>query len=172
MDIERLNRWIRASYATALIEPAMLFQIQGLGKIDAVLFSKDLMFREIRDENNTDSVDWMDLNDSITLSYLWVLGSYEIIRTLNERFGEKDKSSPHYIKSLDLKKLFARLRVPLAKFEPEKRHSSTDAKVAYPALNSTHGIAWQISAEHFVPRGELSEAFISFMEWLRNSQGS
>ena len=169
MDNIRYQRWVQASHAVARIEPFMTLTIQGLGKIDSELFEKDQRHHEMLNENSPTSQEGVDLTDSITLSYLWILGAYEVVRTLNQRFREKPaQTETRYLKSQELKKLFERIRIPLAKFEPSSRHKKTDFKIAYPALNSTHGIAWQVAGNHFISRDELAEALIEFVEWLRD----
>jgi hypothetical protein len=62
---------------------------------------------------------------------------------------------------------FERLRMPLAKFEAAGRHKKTDLKIAYPALNSQHGIAWQVSENTFISRGELADEFLALLESWR-----
>lgn len=169
MDNTRLQRWVRASHALASIEPFMVLTVQGLGKIDAELFHRDQQYREFKIENNTTVEEGIDLTGPIILSYLWVLGAYEVIRTVNQRFKAiGELSAPNYIRSQELKKLFERIRIPLAKLEPSNRHKKTDSSIAYPALTPAHGIAWQISENHIISRGELSTA----LEWLRNKHGN
>ena len=139
----RLEQWINASHGVGKIEPFMVIQIQGIGRIDSTLFENDRKYisMKLQGENKSPE-EWSasDLTDSVTLSYLWVLGAYEIIRSLNERL-KIDQSSAQYQKSLALKKLFSRIRVPLAKLEAEGRHKKTDSKVAWPLLTPEHGIA-------------------------------
>lgn len=169
MDNIRFERWVRASHALATVEPFMTVTVQGLGKIDSELFQKDQQYRKLRIDNNMAVQEAVNLIDSVTLSYLWVLGAYEVIRTITQRFKQTDGlTALRYLKSQELKKLFERVRIPLAKFEPSERYKKTDSKVAYPGLTFEHGIAWQVSEKDFISRGELSEAFIEFMEWLRN----
>ncbi|ODT77908.1 MAG: hypothetical protein ABS69_08310 [Nitrosomonadales bacterium SCN 54-20] len=169
MDNMRFERWIRASHALATVEPFMTLTVQGLGKIDLELFQKDQQYRKLCIDSNMGVQEATNFTDFFTLSYLWVLGAYEVVRTITQRFKQTDgPTAPRYIKSQELKKLFERVRIPLAKFEPSERYKKIDSKVAYPSLTFEHGIAWQVSEKDFISRGELSEAFIKFMEWLRN----
>ena len=109
------------------------------------------------------------LSYHITLSYLWVLGAYEIIRSIRQR---NKKAGLNDEKLTSLLRKFERLRMPLAKFEPANRHKRTDSEIAYPALNDLHGITWQISEEVFISRGELANEFLSLLEGWRNEISS
>ena len=54
--------------------------------------------------------------------------------------------------------------MPLAKFEPAERHQKTDFHIAYPVLNSDYGVAWQVSEDAFISRGELADQFLHLLE--------
>ena len=68
----------------------------------------------------------------------------------------------HDIKNLKYE--FERIRIPLAKMEPARRHADTDSKIAYPALNSNFGISWRVSEEKYVVRRELSDNLLILIE--------
>jgi hypothetical protein len=144
--------------------------IQGLGRIDVALVASDELF--IADfENNRNSLDEnLKLNDRFTLSYLWVLGGYEVVRTICQRIKEKRDGIPNEVEAKfeELKKEFNRLRVPLAKMEPASRHKNTDSHFAYPAIN-TKGIAWQVSQDVFITRRDLADRFLDALEIARNN---
>ena len=167
MDITRNQRWKRSSIALLQIEPFMMHTVVELGRIDSDLFVKDIGFRKLRTTLEGSSDEWVQLTESITLAYLWVLGTYEVIRTIDQRYKELGLSAERE-RSLKLKQIFERLRIPLAKLEPAKRHKETDFSFAYPALNESHGIAWKVSDTTVISRGELSSAFLEFLESLRS----
>jgi hypothetical protein len=156
----RFERWVKASFVTARYESFMPATVQGLGQIDHMLYAEDQRLVSQAPENAEPSA----LTLHITLSHLWVLGAYEVLRTMHQRCREGSGVDESV---RDLLRKFERLRVPLAKFEPAGRHRATDTKIAYPALNTQHGVAWQVADDVFIPRGQLSEEFLSLLERKR-----
>jgi len=172
MDRARYNRWKRASLALLPFEPFLTQIVQQLGKIDASLYAKDGRYREIRARNNAIPGEWEELTESATLAYLWVLGAYEVIRTIDQRFSELGShAAGQYGQSATVKHCFERVRIPLAKLEPAKRFKSTDTGFAYPALNASHGLGWQVAEGVVISRGELSTQFLEFLEGLKLVHG-
>ena len=172
MDETRFERWIKASISTAKFDPHMMRTIQGLGQLDVELIDKDQVYlSEFRNRNEFDDSDFA-LSQQITVSYLWVLGAYEAIRTMGQRIREKeDLVSEDMRKSfVNVRGTFNRLRLPLAKMEAARSHKDTDSRIAYPALNLNEGIAWQVSEDTFITRKELSDQFLCLLEGHRVEQ--
>lgn len=150
----------------------MMPGIQSLGRLDVKLIAEDAGFLkdfEIK-INNLEANDL--LNDRITISYLWVLGAYESIRTICQRIRENENlvSSDIAEKFNNLKRKFNRLRVPLAKMEPASTHRATDSHIAYPGININLGIAWQVAEKTLISRRELSDEFLEVLEAARVDQ--
>lgn len=170
MDRTRYNRWKRASFALLQFEPFLAQTVQQLGKIDASLYEKDGRYREIRTRSDAMPGEWEELTESTTLAYLWVLGAYEVIRTIDQRFRELGlHTAGQYSQSTTIKHSFERVRIPLAKLEPANRYKSTDTSFAYPALNSSHGLGWKVAEGVVISRGELSSQLLEFLEGLKPS---
>ena len=141
--------------------------VQGLGHLDSSLIVDDESF--LSDfENKRNSIDEsIKLTERFTLSYLWVLGSYELVRSICQRIGENrvvvsDETAQRF---RELKKEFNRLRVPLAKMEPASVHKNTDSHIAFPALDPQKGIAWQVSEDVFVTRRDLADRLLAVLEF-------
>lgn len=100
------------------------------------------------------------------MSYLWVLGAYELVRTIDDLF----RKNPGFVcpdvkkETERVKQLFARLRVPLVKLQPAHSHKSTDFSVPTPAVQGWRGAAWEIAPEPFVARRDLSDALLSLFK--------
>lgn len=161
----RLHRWVSASFAAAPDERYMPVTIQGLGRLDHDLYAFDRQLLSATGVLHSDG-DEGALSYHITLSYLWVLGAYEVIRAMKQRKWGANKDDQALVHLL---RKYERIRMPLAKFEPARRHENTDSKIAYPVLNSEHGVGWQVAPEVFISRGELSDAFLSWLESRRTS---
>jgi len=148
----------------------MIPVLQGLGRLDCQLIAEDLRFLQLTQEARATIRESLRLTDHFTISYLWVLGAYELVRTLDQRC-DPDVSLhgtelTHRVRSL--KHRMERLRVPLAKMEPAKRYPG-DSPIAYPGISSQFGVAWQLAANTFVSRRELSDALLQLAEDIRRA---
>jgi len=166
MEHRRYVRWVNASKVLEKVRPYMLVVAQGLGRLDAKLISEDAGPPQAPGDPVAATAEGLRLMDHLTLSYLWVLGAYELVRTIDQRCREDRSLFPHQTTAhlTTLKHQFERLRIPLAKMEPAKRYRQTDGPIAFPAIHQTRGLAWQVSPNHFIPRRDLSDAFLAFLE--------
>lgn len=171
MDHARYRRWILGSRALLFIEEALVFTVQELGRIDAQLYERDKRYRQIRVSNNGTEEEWRQVSESLALGYLWALGSYEVIRTLDQRFREGGARWEHLRSfSRPVKHQLERVRIPLAKLEAPKSKNSPGRTIAHPALTAMHGLGWVLSPDEVVARTELSDHFLSFLEHVRSAQ--
>jgi hypothetical protein len=110
----------------------------------------------------------VEFSGRLTLSYLWVLGAYEIVRTLDQRTREASAGTPSPVaeRITATKHLFERVRIPLAKFKAARRNPN-DSPIAYPAVSPVHGIAWLVADNSFISRRQLSDAFLALLSDLR-----
>jgi hypothetical protein len=159
-DVPRFHRWVKASFATTRYERFMPVTVQGLGRLDKDLFKQDKKLLAGLDLYQ-DGGDPGAISYHLTLSYLWVLGVYEVLRSINQscrNSGNKDDQIDSVLRK------YERLRIPLAKFEPAKKHKDTDSKIAYPSINPQVGIAWQLGDDFHVSRADLSDSFLELLE--------
>ena len=164
-DTERNKRWVSVSHKLAAFDHFIVVTAQGLGKLDSKLLKEDEMLVQQRSTSNP----FGDMSDHITMSYLWVLGTYEIIRSLDQRAKDDANFLPEIKERLQqLKWRFERLRIPLAKFEAAKKHSETDSHIAYPGINVELGIAWQVSEDTWITRRELSDSMLELLEDIKS----
>lgn len=172
MNNSRHERWVKASISTAKFELFMTPQIQSLGRLDIKLIDEDAEFLKDFEKNRNDLEANGLLNDRMTISYLWVLGAYEAIRTMCQRIRENQELVSPDIAELfnNLRRKFNRLRVPLAKMEAASAHKTTDSHIAYPGINLTLGIAWKVAEDTFISRRELSDDLLSVLEGGRTDQ--
>lgn len=168
IDQTRYAEWVRLSHKTAKFQAFMAFTIQGLGKFDAKLMAEDRHYLSLPEAERLGIERSMELTDRLISSYLWVLGAYEVIRSIDQCCREDSSLlNGEQINNVEsVKHLFERVRVPLAKFEPARRFSETDSAVAYPSLSRERGIAWQVADGVFIARGELSECFLKLLREL------
>jgi hypothetical protein len=168
MEVNREVRWSQAvSSALYKVAPLeMVIQLQALGRLDAQLIADDQHFCDPNSKS-----DGFAFNDHLLPSYLWVLGAYEVIRTLYERCKERPElREDHRTRLREIRDRFTRLRIPLAKFEAAKAHQDTDFSLAWPALHPTLGIAWKVAQGIYISRRELSDAFLELLEAIVPTQ--
>jgi hypothetical protein len=169
IDQPRFAEWVRLSHRLGPFEPFMITAVQGLGRLDAQLIAEDREFIRARTANEVEIEPSFALTDRFTHSYLWVLGSYEIVRSVAQRCSE---SPPAFVTTeianamRVTKAQFERVRVPLAKFEAAKKFASSDSTVAFPAIHPEHGISWRISQDTYISRESLSHAFLETLRLL------
>src|SRR4030042_3487944 len=90
MSTERIERWVKASQGVGRIEAFMIVVVQGLGRVDSKLIEEYRLWMEQSDNSDNAAIaKSIKLTDLFTLSYLWVLGAYELIRTISERCQEE-----------------------------------------------------------------------------------
>ncbi len=167
MEEQRYSRWVNSSYALAGVETFFIVILaQQLGKLDVNLIIEDKRFFDLP-QASRESIEEADrLNDRFVLSYLWVLGSYELIRTWRNRV--KDRIDPTtYSRIDDVYEKFRRVRIPLAKMEAAKGYETIDSSIAFPALHKDLGISWQLSETTYVSRRELSDSLLGLLESMR-----
>jgi hypothetical protein len=165
---DRFERWIKVSIGLMRFEPHLMGLVQSLGDMDVKLCGTDEKLVDDYCQKNI-SPDYENIQGHLTQSYLWVLGAYEVVRTLTQRMSENQCNDPPQVfeSFRQVKARFARVRVPLAKFEPASIHKKTDSHIAYPGFAFDLGIAWQVSEGVIVSRRELSDALLSALEHAR-----
>ncbi|WP_105180524.1 MULTISPECIES: hypothetical protein [Pseudoalteromonas] len=163
-DNERRVRWINVSHVASQYDPFMVITIQGLGDLDSKLVVED---RKIVDtEKSFDPTSSLSVH--FTNSYLWVLGAYEIVRCLSQHSRNSSSFFYQFKKEIDeLKMLFTRIRIPLAKFEPAGKFKLTDSDIAYPSLHHELGVSWQVAENVHINRFELSDKLLILLEFIR-----
>ena len=169
MVTDRLDRWMKTSHSIEKIEPFMVPILQGLGRLDCQLMSDGERYRELAESEQNTVDENLLLFDRITLSYLWILGVYELIRSLDQRCEEKSEifGEDLRVEVKDYKKEIERLRIPLAKFEPAKRHPA-DSPIAHQMLDGTSGdIAWGLQPVVIFSRTDLSQKLLLLMEKIQ-----
>jgi hypothetical protein len=167
MDIELYEKWVTRSFQwiRSNKDQNLPHHIQMLGIVDAEL--RGIRRQHIFDAQGVpieDEYGILMLERYQIKAHLWVLGAYEVVRMIGQRLWEDDSlaqdSSIEAVK--ETKKLFERLRIPLAKLEASKRHKKTDYDVPYAGVGD-RGLGWQVSDETIIYQEDLSEQlFVMF----------
>lgn len=141
---------------------------QGLGRKDCKLRVEESLRRCTEGSSIENST---RLTDVVFESYLWVLGAYELVRSVNQRVQKGDVDfgeEPRQDLAL-LKKRFERFRIPLAKYEAANKYKE-DAPIAYPIVSRDGFVGWAVTTDEFITRQELGNMLLAFLEQLRHAQ--
>ena len=160
-DGDRNVRWVKCTECINNTRIILKCNIQGLGRLDSSLIVDDNYLMN----NKPFKVNpFGDLSNHYTLSYLWVLGAYELVRTLYQYSYSKDreKLNSNTVVLDKLKSEFAELRVPLAKHE--KKGNKAIKVIPFPAFTYEFGTSWLISSDRYISRRELSDKMLSAFE--------
>lgn len=174
------RRWVRASYAIGRIgeDPFgghLTYEIQSLGRLDAELRAQDPAIEALfADENREES---LDLSRYLDLSRLWVLGGYELVRTLSATVNAElwAPADPIAGRLQEVKRTFALVRIPLAKYEPafQGGRAKPGDLIAEPAFTPGQGATWviEVGSDEFriMPRNSLADLFLEFLEEVRRA---
>ncbi|WP_217548835.1 hypothetical protein [Pantoea sp. GbtcB22] len=164
-DTDRNKRWVDCSHSIAALNFWSVPTLQYLGTLDSRLIPDDAEVVK----TGFPKTPYNDLSDHITASYLWVLGMYELVRTLDQ-FARPADSPLHdvYQDINSYKRKINRLRIPLAKMEAAKSNPD-DSPIAYPGLHQVHGMAWQLGDKDWITRRELSDEALQLFERIHSS---
>lgn len=167
-DVERNKRWVDCSHSIGVHNFWSVSTLQHLGALDARLINDDIEVSKTGFPKNP----YNDLSDHVTTSYLWVLGMYELIRTLGE-FAKTPDSPLNFVHGEinAYKKKINRLRIPLAKMQAANSNRD-DSPIAYPGVNRDHGMAWQLGENVWITRRELSDEALSLFELINSKKNT
>lgn len=131
MANNRQNRWVNGALPIRKVNELLTVYIQGLGRIDCKLVENEKAYLSFRRDNptltdsNASEFGKMTIqrNDDTVLAQLWVMGCYEILRTLDEwiRIERKMNNTETAKTANDAKKVFERVRIPLTKLKKPRR---------------------------------------------------
>ncbi|HKC67925.1 MAG TPA: hypothetical protein VKG26_06820 [Bacteroidia bacterium] len=166
-NADRWGKWVSASMAWGRNDPSgvTFTRIQGFGVIDAELY--DVNASEVK--NKVD--EFTTVYDHINIkSYLWVIGVYEFFRMADQKIGENsDIANEKASKAIKhCKQEFARLRMPLAKFEASNKYANMDYDVPHLGANGEQ-LGWQINDNEIIYYRYLSDLALDTLNQLRLS---
>lgn len=168
-DIDRHNQWVEISseikqFVNKDISLLAVMRIQSLGKLDSKIIHEESIITKTGKPSDL----FGDMSWFISLTDLWTMGSYELIRTLNAIINPNRSNGDYMNKALhELKNEFENIRVPLAKFEPPKnRRNNAQITMLWPAFIPNSGFGWCVSEQDIVKRVDLSNSMIKTFKAL------
>ncbi len=168
---ERYSMWVKSSFNLQFVELLLLSQVQGLGKIDVELIEE---FPQLKLESKNEE-DRITKNRYVTLSELWVMGAYELLRVLNQILKANngvDENSKAKVKEAFI--LFQEIRVPLVKFEKTEKERTKRrlySQITWPFFDKEKGIGWTLNDGSGNPkkicRKDLSDKLLETLEGIK-----
>jgi hypothetical protein len=159
--------------------PVLVDRMQAIGRIDAELCAEDDAYFSRWQLASLSRVTLVRLaigetdrlTDRINLSTFWLFGAYEGVRALDQELRTRPRGFPRKIlqRVNDLKHLYARPRVLLAKHEPAIKHKATDKAPAV-AWMRNGGIAWRVAPRRIVARRALADGLLDVLEQIKASK--
>lgn len=177
-EIEEIDKiWSDNTKTLGEINIEMVFTSWGLGLIDRKLrYDLDQIVDRLEKCEHRGPgflLEYPELSGKLlefsTLSYLWVLGMYEIVRAIDERVKKSEIiKEDKIIKEIHKTKiLFERVRIPLAKYEPARRFEKTDlANIPMLFPERDKGVAWLINENVVINRHQLADAYLNLLQLL------
>ncbi len=166
----RLKRWEKACRIFWGVEDWLTILGNQLGRLDVELIDEEVSLvknaRPIPGGGRQ-----IEFGRQLIFAYLWVLGAYEFVRVLNQRQKENTAFFCERLpNSRLLKQRFERIRIPLAKLEPAKKHRKTDFSIAFPLIDpKRQSIGWSVAPGVMITRRELSDELLAFLEQVSPS---
>jgi len=117
MEKDRLQQWIDNSQCIKFIEMTLISDVQGLGRLDVELI------KETERLKTKPKLQRRTRLKHLTLSKLWILGAYELVRLMREITQKPNTLVPEETK-LEIHKTlkeFEKIRIPLTKFQMPRR---------------------------------------------------
>ena len=168
MEESRQSEWVDNSVGLMHIEMLLIGNVQGLGILDVELIEE---FPKLKINSQLEK-DRLKKLRHITLSELWVMGAYELIRLVDEinkkRSFLKGNTKEKLKKTLSI---FTKVRIPLTKFqkEGEKRlYSKISTKNIF---DLEKGVGWNFydgKKKEIFYRKDLGDLFLELLKEIKN----
>lgn len=169
MEKDRQSEWVNNSLGLMHIEMLLVGNAQGLGILDVDLIEE---FPKLK-VNEQSEEDCLKKLRHITLSELWVMGTYELIRLINDinkqRNFLKESTKEKLKKTLTI---FTEVRVPLTKFQKEGKEKRLYSKIATKNIfDLDKGLGWNFYDginKEVVYRRDLGDLFLELLKEIKN----
>jgi len=141
MGKNRYTEWIDNSDGLRYVDLLLIGNAQGLGILDVELIQE---FPKIRIDSQLEEDRQKKLRH-ITLSELWVMGAYELIRLIDNIIqNDKDTFSRETKQKLkDKLSIFTQVRIPLVKFK-QRGKNELYSGITVPKFDLVNGLGWKI----------------------------
>ena len=170
----RQLRWLVGAYKLAAHHGGFAHSLTGLGRLDCALRSADLPYYNFITGGAKVGEPVDVLTDFPCLSGLWIMGMYEGLRTLSQKLRNDARLAKAHaaVDDVNLLKLkFARVRVPLAKFEAASKFP-TDHDYLSQSVGGPAGWGWVVADRTVIYRNELADEVLRLFDKFEDTEAS
>lgn len=164
----RLSEWENNSMGLMHIEMLLVGNAQGLGILDVELIEE---FPELK-INSQLYEDRLRKLRHITLSELWVMGAYELVRLINDINKNRNFIKENTkVKLKEVLTIFTEIRIPLTKFQKQGEKRLYSKIVTKNLFDSDKGIGWHLydgKKSEAVYRRDLGDLFLELLKEIKN----
>ncbi len=142
MDKNRYSKWIENSLNLRWIDFLLVDNAQGLGILDVELIEE---FPNLK-INSSLEADRLKKLRHITISELWMIGAYELVRLI-DRIANRYNSMIQDVTKKEIKQtlgIFTQIRIPCIKFEKPGKEHTLYSQIADSFLDQVNGVGWKI----------------------------
>lgn len=172
VKVSRKSSWNRAINAVQVLEPNIRWPLLSLKRLDAELWKRTPRLIRIREKKSITEAEHALLQETIGDAFFWVLGAYEMIRTLDRRCKTMHSGSAIALHFSEAKRQLERVRVPLAKLEPARRHKDSDHSFALAVLARGKGYCWRVADGNDIAFTWLSDQALHTLASYHKSGGA
>jgi hypothetical protein len=142
MKKDRYSEWVNNSFSLIHIESLLVGNVQGLGLSDVELIKE---FLNLKVDSQLEEEHLKKLRHT-TLSELWVMGAYELVREIDEITSriKNEISKESIMKIKETLTRFTQVRIPLAKFKKYGQNIPFSGVISKYDFNKNKGLGWNI----------------------------
>ena len=142
MNKNRYSEWVESSSGLAFVDMLLIGNAQGLGLLDIELIQESPQIKM----NFQSEEERLKKLRHITLSELWVIGAYELVRVISEMISKrKEKVGANIMgKIKETLTLFTEIRVPLVKFQKAGQRELFSGLASKCEFDENKGLGWKI----------------------------
>jgi hypothetical protein len=162
------------AYKLAAHHVGFAHSLTGLGRLDCALRSADIPYYKFINGGAKVGEPADVLIDFPCLSGLWILGMYEGLRTLSQKLTKDSQLGKAHPATVDvnlLKLKFARVRMPLAKFEAASKFP-TDHNYLSQSIGGPNRWGWVVADKTVIYRNELADDVLQIFDKFEDTEAS
>jgi len=171
MENNRQSEWLDNSFIFMGVEMLLLGEVQALGELDVELIEE---ISKISNDSKSEE-ELRKKRRYLLLSKLWVLGTYELIRFLNDYDKQRNLLNEKTKQKLkDVLTTLTKLRVPLAKFQKIGNDKKLYESIADSFIDSNKGAGWKIYTfgkdklkEEIFYRNDLGDLLLDLLKEMK-----
>ncbi|MEW6713519.1 MAG: hypothetical protein AB1306_00305 [Nitrospirota bacterium] len=167
-------KWLVGAYKLSAHHIGFAESLNGLGRLDCALRSAEIPYYNYIIGGKIGEP--MDIvTDFHCLSNIWTMGMYEGLRILSQKLSKDSKLGKAHSATDEvnlLKQKFARVRIPLAKFEAASQSPTDYDYLSQSIGDSIKGWGWIVTDKTVIYRNELADDVLQLFDKFEETEAS